>query len=397
MAREEQKTKRGFITVLVRESGRIASNPLYAIFTFVVPLAVFALLCTIFHEGVPRELPLLVYDADQSSFSRQLIRMLDASSTIRVVPAPSGIEEGRRLVLSGRGYAFIVIPENLEENILTGRPSEVIEYYNNQFLLPASLVDRDVKKAVATLSGGVELRLRQKYGETREAALAHLQPILIDSHALFNPQLNYVYFLVNTLLPTMLQIFILMVSVYALGIELKDGTAGEWFDAAGGNTLKAVAGKLLPHTLCFLCIGFFMNTLLFRFLGVPLRGSIVIIMLSTALLVCAYQSLALFFVAVTANMRLALSFSAFYAAPAFAFVGITFPTIGMPLAGKIWGSLLPLSHYLSILVDQSLRGAPVSMSLPSIAVLTAFALIPSAAVMWRFKKLMTVNTYWGRS
>ena len=387
----------GLRAVFLRELKRMAASRFYLWLMIVFPLLSFALLWATFQQQIPRNLPVAVYDADHSALSRQLTRMLDATSTLFVADVATDVETGKKFILEKKAYALIVFPLDFERDIKTGKSSPVVCFYNAQYLLAGSLVARAVRNVTTAASTTLNLRNRQKRGEMEPAAVIHTEAIRADMHGLFNPHLNYVYYLVNTLLPTMLQIFVLMVSVYALGIELKDGTAGEWFDAAGGNTLKAVAGKLLPHTLCFLCIGLFMNTLLFRFLDVPLRGSAAVIMLSTALFVCAYQSLALFFVAVTANMRLALSFSAFYAAPAFAFVGITFPTIGMPLPGKIWSSLLPLSHYLSILVDQSLGGAPVSLSLPSMAMLTAFILIPSTAVMVRFRKLMTVNTNWGRS
>ena len=121
-----------------------------------------------------------------------------------------------------------------------------------------------------------------------------------------------------------------------------------------------------------------MLVVLFRFMGVPLNGHLQVIVAATLLFVAAYLAVALMLVAWTANLRFASSVAALYSAPAFAFVGITFPTMGMPVAGRVWGALLPLTHYLQVLVDQSMRGAPPAASMPSLGALLAFVAVPAA-------------------
>ena len=105
----------------------------------------------------------------------------------------------------------------------------------------------------------------------------------------------------------------------------------------------------------FSALGLFMLVVLFRFMGVPLNGHLQVIVAATLLFVAGYLSVALMLVAWTANLRFASSIAALYSAPAFAFVGITFPLMGMPVAGRVWSALLPLTHYLQVMVDQSMR------------------------------------------
>ena len=93
------------------------------------------------------------------------------------------------------------------------------------------------------------------------------------------------------------------------------------------------------------------------------------------------------FIAAAGDLRLATSIAAFYCAPAFAFAGVTFPTEAMPVAGQAWGSLLPVTHYLRVLVQQGMRGAPLSASWHSLAVLAAFAAAPWPFVAWRLARL----------
>jgi len=374
----------------------MSSRPLYALVTLIFPLTAFVIVWAIFCKGVPRDLPVAVNDGDHSALSRQLIRMIDASSTIAVAYRVTDPESGHRLIRKGKAYALIVLQNDFEEHVLSGKAPAVINYYNNGFLLPGSLIARDVRRAVGTLSAGLDQRFRQRRNHMTHVVSGAIEPIRVENHELFNPYLNYTYFLVSTLLPNMLQIFVLVMTVYALGVELKDGTAKEWLACSGERTWKAILGKLAPYTLLFGIVGLFMNTFLFRYLGVPLRGSPGIIVVATFLMILAYQAVGLFLVSITANLRLALSFSAFYASTAFAFVGVTFPTIGMPLAARIWAGILPLYYFIRIFVDQAMRGVPPDLDLSYLAVLLAFVLFVPVFPLFRMGQLMRDEKYWGR-
>jgi len=113
-------------------------------------------------------------------------------------------------------------------------------------------------------------------------------------------------------------------------------------------------------------------------------------------MILAYQAVALLLVSITANLRLSLSFAAFYSSTAFAFVGVTFPMVGMPLPAKAWAGILPLYHYLRIFVDQTVRGMPVVLTVIPLTVLMAFILFLPIFPLYRMGRLMSDEKYWGR-
>ena len=61
-------------------------------------------------------------------------------------------------------------------------------------------------------------------GATEDQAMAFLQPIVIDSHVLNNPWLNYSVYLSNTIIPGILMLLIFMTTVYTIGSEMKTNT-----------------------------------------------------------------------------------------------------------------------------------------------------------------------------
>ncbi len=386
----------GFKAVVRRELVRIFSHRIYLLMVLFLPLVSFAVLAAIFSTGSPRHLPIAVYDADNTDFSRRLVRLLDAAPTLHVAQRVTDLKEGKALILSGGSYALVVLPKGLERDRFRGQGAQVTSFYNNQSMTAGSIVNRGIRDTLKAVSAELDQQSRQQRGEMKTAATVHAEPIIVESRALFNPYLNYLYFLAGALMPTMLQIFIIVVTVYAVGVEMKEGSAREWLDTAGGSPWQAVAGKLAPYTAGFLFVGLLMNSYLFLWLKLPLRGSVTLIAMATVLLVLSYQAVALLIVAATANLRISLSTAAIYAAPAFAFAGITFPVMAMPLSGKIWGALLPLSYYLIILLDQGMRGAPVSVSLPALAAMCGFAIVIPILVVPRLGRLMADEQQWGK-
>ena len=127
-----------------------------------------------------------------------------------------------------------------------------------------------------------------------------------------------------------------------------------------------------------------------------MRGSLGLVLLGTLLFVLAYQAVGVLIVALSANLRFATSIAAFLASPAFAYAGITFPTMGMPAFARFWGALLPLTHYLKLLVDQSMKGAPLSVSAPSLLALLAFVVVAPLLAWPRLLRVLGDPRFWGK-
>ncbi len=386
----------GVVRAARREAERLVSSRYALVLLVLLPLAGLSLVTAIFWNRLPSDLPVAVVDADRSVLSRRLVRMVDATKSMRVTGPFASPAEAFDEVLSARAYGVLTIPAHLERDVKRGAAPSVALHYNALTMIPGAILKRDMKATVGTLSAGIEIQARKALGETPDVAALRFEPVRSLRGALFNPGLDYFGFLGPALIPTLLSIFVLVGAVHSLGIELRDGTAGEWLEA-GGSATRAVAGTLFPQTLHFTALGLLAVAVPFRLLDTPLRGSPALVALATLLFVLACQAMGLLIVALAANLRLASSAAAFYGGPAFAFTGVTFPTFGMPLAAKVWGALLPLTHYLELLLSQATRGAPPSTALGPLAALSAFVLFVPPVALWRMRSLMRDPSYWGRT
>lgn len=381
--------------VLRRELRRIARDAIYRWLLVGLPILSFALIVLLFDKGVARNVPIAVADEDRTPLSRQLVQMFDASPTAEVSFQPASSLECERLMREGRIMAFVRIPSGFERQVLGGRPAAVESRITGTNISVNGLLARDLQSAVTTFSAGVQLRLLTAAGLSTEAAEAQLMPVRFHKHVLFNPWLNYGYYLVPGFLPMMLLILAALSTVYAVGIELREGSAAEWLRLSGGSVVAALAGKLLPVTGMMLLWGGVMLFVEIAVVGVPLNGSLGMLALATLLLVLAYQAVAVTVVALTANLRLALSLCGGYSVLSFSFSGLTFPLMAMWAPARWLSYLFPFTYYMQVVIDQLLRGAPAAVSGPPLLGLLLFLLLP-AGVLPHLRRLCTEEKYWGK-
>ena len=231
-----------------REIGRIARMRMYRMLLFYLPLAAFAFFALFFSKGVPRNIPIAVVDDDRTALSRKLVEMLDAAPTAYVAYVAPSMNEAERLMREGEIMAVVLIPSDFEKELLGGVPTPVEAYITGTNITVNGLLSKDIQTVVTTFSAGVQLQLLTVRGMSDEQAMAQIMPVRFNRHVLFNPYINYGYYLAPSFMPMMLLIFAVMATVFAVGTELKHGTAREWLNAGGDLMTAALTGKLLPVT-----------------------------------------------------------------------------------------------------------------------------------------------------
>ena len=381
--------------VLQREARRMVSRRSYCAMLTLLPVVAFAIFGSLFLRSVTG-LPVALLDKDNSPTSRQLARMIDATSGVDIYCNIASTAEGERLIRCGKTRAMLLLPEGFEEDLLGARQPVVALYNSGANMTTNGIVERDVQSAVRSFGVGVQLQLLEAVGLSSAEAMAVAMPIEVAEHTLFNPCLDYATYLAPTFMAMTLLIFAVLATIYAVGSELKESTAREWLDTGGGSMSAALLGKLaLPTAMVMLWAGV-MFFVLFALLGVELNGSFWLLVLATAIFIVSYESVALLFVALFDNMRMALSLGGGYSVLSFSFSGVTFPSIAMFSAVKFIGYIFPFTYYMKIYVDLVVRGVPAGYALRTMAVMMLFCLLP-IAILPRLKRVCCDSRYWGKS
>lgn len=365
----------GFALVFWREMCWLKRRPLLLAMTTIIPAAIMALLMAVFNAGLATKLPIGVIDLDGSELSRQIVRTVDATPDTRVDRHVTDLAEGRRLIEAGRIYGLLMLPGNLERDVLGGRRPEVVFFYNSQMLTAGNLVLRGVNAAIPNVAAGIKLSMYTAQGMPVAGAQAALQPVPLQINPLFNPTLSYVFFLLAALLPAILQIVVTTTSAYSVGLDVETPYRLRALRRLGGGLWPAMAGKLLPYTVLFLFLLGVSDAVLFGGFEMPLNGSRWILIVAAVLFILACQLVGALMALLLKNTASAVSIATLVTAPAFGFMGIGFPRFGMNAFSQGWGALMPSTWFLSARIDQTVRGTPLDLSLKPVFILAAFVLL----------------------
>ena len=385
-------TLQRIVSIAKREWKRIISRRLYIFTMIVIPLFSLFFFLSLMNEGLPKEVPTAVVDADNSALSRRLSRQLDAFKQTDIVVHAKDFSEARKLMQQGKVYGIYYIPENFERDVLSFRQPHVSFYTSNSYIVAGSMLFRDMKTLSVLGSAAVGRELRLAKGETMEQAMIDLQPIVIDTHPLGNPQVNYAIYLCNVLLPGLLSVIIVMLTVYVLGSEVKEQRSREVLSMAGNDMFVLLTGKLLPYTLTFMLMATFYDVVLYRFMGFPCQSGLANMLLISYLFVMVSQALGVFLYAVAPIMSISLSFSAFITMLSFSISGFTFPVGEMPDLLQTWANVFPLRHYFILYANNGLNGYSWSYAWPSYVAMLCYLFLP-ILFSFRLRKIYRAGVY----
>lgn len=342
-----------------------------------LPPILCGLLWAVFSIGIPRDLPVAVVDHDRSTQSRRLVRYLDASPVMQVDHIARSVREGKGLLTSGETYALIVIPHKFQHDTMRGGSPATTAIFNAQYLLVA----KQIRSALYEIEANVEAEIRTAHSlpdmPVLRAAMAIAVPVRPQITPLYNSNLNYAQFLLPGLIAALLQVVICSSAVIAIGRCFKYSDQAHWKVESNSSV---ILGKLLPYLLIHSFFCFLSLYLFYGWLEWPLQGNLLLLIPLVFLFVASCLALGVFFFAVAGQLERALSLAGAFCAPAFAFLGVTFPVSDMSPFARFWRELMPASHWLDGLIHETAWAAGTAgLWAPSIS-LAAYLLIFPAAI-----------------
>lgn len=383
-----------FLNVIQREWQRLMAQPTYWAALFFMPLLVLGSVCAIIEVPQVNNVVMDVVDQDQSSASRDLRFRFDASAAVElgnIVQNPSQALERAR---NKESFGYLLIPEGFHRALVNGEQVNVTAFVNQQSYMLGNILSNQVIRNVLQ-SGIRETTVHlMSGGAVQEQALAQVVPLSGSRSVLGNSYLNYQSFLLASLLPHLWHVFVMLVTVIAVGEEFKNGTAQQWMDSAGQHLSVALLGKLaIPGLILGLWITA-IDLYVVNITGLAPYADLSALLVSGWVTQFSYHCAGLLAVALTHNYRTSLSLAAFYSAPAFAFVGVTFPTFDMNNAAQLWQSLLPISQLIQIQNLVLHWQVPLAELWPRLARIGVYILVFSLPALALIRRKVCDPHYW---
>ena len=370
-----------FRSVLLREWRRMTSRRLYLCVCIILPLFTLFFMATIFGNGQMENIPIGIVDQDNTASSRAITRNISAVPTFKVTRHFVNEEAARKAVQKKEIYGYLSIPPKFEQDAISGKNATLSYYYHYALLSVGGELMAAFETSLAPVSLSPIVMQAVALGVEQDKITTFLLPVQASNHPIYNPSLDYSVYLSQPFFFVLFQVLILLITVYAVGIEIKFRTADEWLFVAKGNMVTAVLGKLLPYTIIFILIGWLANYVMFGILHIPFQGSWLLMNMLTALFVVATQALGLFLFSLFQAISLIISIVSMVGSLGATLSGVTFPVPNMYPLVRDASYLFPVRHFTEMMQNMLYGSGGFTQLWPSamflcIFPLLAFSLLP---------------------
>lgn len=327
-----------------------------------------------------RNVPLAVYDQSHSPESRALLEAYRAADYFQIAYAAASEAEIQTLIEKGLARAALIIPPDYADRLRNGSAQVA-------FLLDGS----DPSVAATALSAAQLIGqshatglLAEKITRAGQNLKVH-PPVEVRTTVWYNPDLISAYFMIPGVIGMILFAITAILTATAVVRERERGTI-EQLIVTPIRPWELVLGKILPYTL----LGLFdtLEVLLVGhwWFGVPIRGSILLIILLSALFLLSGLGIGLFASTIANTQQEAMLTVWMTLLPSIFLSGFFFPLDAMPKALYYISYAMPLRYYLSIIRILLLKGVGLESILPDVLALTIFGILIMGAAALRFKK-----------
>jgi ABC-2 type transport system permease protein len=328
----------------------------------------------------PKHLPAGVVLADNGPFGRSLLQAVRTSGYFDLRRQFAGEAEASDAIRRGEVQFVFNIPVDFTRDLLRGdRPAVLIEAdatdpaaTGNALGVARQVVERalekDLKGPLASLRAGVS-------------------PVELRIHAHYNPESITQYNIVPGLMGVVLTMTMIVITALAMTRERERGTM-ENLLSMPTRPLEVMTGKIVPYIL----VGYvqvFLILLAARVLfDVPMEGSILLLLLVSAVFIAANLAMGVTFSTIASNQLQAVQMSFFFFLPSLLLSGFMFPFRGMPVWAQWLGEVFPLTHFLRIVRGILLKGNGTGAILDDLWPIALFAVVALTIGLKRYRKTL---------
>ena len=296
----------------------------------------------------PRHLPTAIVGNDNSVFSRRILSSMENSSYFRFVGSRTSDHDAYNAIKRGQVQFVVHFPPNFSTDLVRGLKPSV--------LLQADATDpAATSRAVSVFNDIATNALTDELVGVLRPLAATPPPYIPLVHAMYNPLAITAFNIVPGLLGVVLTMTLVMTTALAITREYERGTM-ENLLSTPLQPLEVMIGKILPYIM----IGYvqiFLILIMARFLfGVPMQGSIILLLFLCLPFIAANLSVGLTFSTLASNQLQAVQSAMFFYLPSILLSGFMFPFRGMPDWAQYIGNILPLTHFLVIVRGILLKG-----------------------------------------
>jgi ABC-type multidrug transport system permease subunit len=325
----------------------------------------------------PQHLPTGLLSQSHSKYERTLVAALRNTGYYDIQTMTSEAEAERALA-QGEVLFVIEIPAEFDRAVDRGDK-------------PSILVDADATDPSAIGNATAALAAISNALDRDLPPVLQAQPASpafgFVVHARYNPEQLTVLNIVPGLICIVLMMSTLFMTTLSITKERERGTM-ENLLAMPVRPIEVMLAKIVPYVV----IGYIQVVLILiasaLFFHLPLRGSLVTLLMALGLFIAGNLALGITFSTVSANQMQAIQFAQFMLLPSFMLSGFMFPFRGMPLWAQWVGEIFPTTHAMRIVRGVLIKGNGTPDILPELWPIAVFMVAVVAIAVWCYRETL---------
>ena len=336
------------LNIITRELKYISKSRLFLFALLVFPILDILFLGGIYMSGMLTKLPIAVIDNDNTKISHNIVRYFNASPDMQLNYRLSNVNELHDLFSNQKAVLGLYIPKYTQKNIKRQKPTSVTVFINSSNYIMGNMMDLDATTILSTIGAGVKYKTLTKKGVHPKQAIDLVQPVQINQAKLFNPSLNYNFYLTPGIWLSVLHQLLILVGALAISSEFDLRTIMLMLRVSRKSLFKALVGKMIVYCLFAFLHFAFLYFIIFPIFGIPIVYSKLAAMGLSLCFSFASISLGFFLASLLKTRMNTLKGCLLISAPAFLLSGYTWPLDQMPKAIKTVVQVIPLTPFLEV-------------------------------------------------
>lgn len=293
----------------------------------------------------------VIYDQDQTPQSRELIQRFQGSRYFQIVPGPANYRTIVNHIDNSRALLGIVIPNDFAHKIESSQEAKVQLLLDGSDSNTASIAVGYAEALILAYSAELreQMLLRRGQGKLK-------MPIDPRIRVLYNNELKSKNFIVPGLIAVILMIIAALLTSLTIAREWENGTMEQLLSTPVRPT-ELLLGKLAAYFvlgMADMVISLIVGVGIF---GVPLRGSTLLLIGTSALFLFGALCWGILLSTVTRSQLLAYQLSLLSSfLPAFLLSGFIYSIDNMPFVIQQFTRIVPARYFVAILQGVFMKG-----------------------------------------
>lgn len=357
------------LLALMRKEFLAIKNDKKSLFVVIVPPLIQIFLFSFAATLEVKHINLAVFDKDTTPTSSLLIHHLKSSSYVAKLYQVTNNQEMQELIDSQKVLATMIIPDGFAKNLIYG-DTQIGIVLDGRHANSAQIAEGYLTSIINSFA---TTQMQQKL------------PLSLQTHFLYNPNLNNFWWIVPTLFGTITMIVAMILTALSIARERELGTFDQIL-VSPLHPFEILLGKLLPALL----ISTFESTLiLFAALylfHVPILGSLALLYTGVVVFLFSISGIGLFISAISNTQQQAILGSFVFLLPSLLLSGFATPIENMPSWLQPISSFIPLKYYLMLIKGVFLKDISWSESIYLLLPMIVLGLVFISITLLFFKR-----------